>query len=996
LEPGSRLRSRSTPATAIIKLNSPVNCLRISGANGVPVDYFGVVELQVFPATAALNGKNVIIKGILNGRADGSKTYTRNCNISKISVRAIPAVTNVKLNKTKASLDIGKTIQLKVTVTPSKANKDVTWSSDKKSVATVSKNGLVKAVGKGTATITVKSDNGKTAKCKVTVTVPVKTVKLSQTSMTIKKGSTAQLKVTIEPKDASNKKVTWKTSDSKIAKVDKSGKVTAVKEGKATITVTSVNGKKSAKCSVVVSKKNNSDAVYETNNSFNFAQAVSDLISGDDFSAGIASCDDFYSKRLIVKAKTNTIDMSVYKPIKTVIGPDNTYILQFDTISAAKAVYNELGKRSDIIYKEPDQYVSIDILPVSGVVFSRSNLYKSWGVEHIEADQYAASLQGNTARIVVAVVDTGVWNHSFLNGRIMSGGYDFIDNDNDPTDEHNHGTHVAGTIVDCTPLLNIQILPVRVLNSQGRGTDLTVGNGIKYAADKGAQVINLSLGGGVSSYIDDTVDYAVKKGSIVVAAAGNDNGDTSSSSPAHLDSCIVVSAIDSSNNKASFSNYGASVDVAAPGVSVLSCVRGGGYQSLSGTSMATPHVSAVAAMYKLKYPTYSVSQIENLVRTYVMDLGSPGWDKYYGTGVPKLSKAIGVITTPTPTPVPTPTTTLVPTPTATPKPVIIQIATGGLHSLVLLANGDLYACGSNWVGQLGDGTKDHRYLPVFIGTGFTQIAAGFSHSLALKGDSLYAWGSNSSGELGDGTNIDKNTPVYIGSGYTQIAAGSHSLALKGNSLYAWGNNSSGELGDGTNINKNTPVYIGSGYTQIAAGSTHSLALKDSSLYAWGNNDGGHLGDGTNTDKNTPVHIGTGFSQISTGGFHSLALKGSSLYAWGDNTCGQFGDGTNNYNNTPVYIGTGYTQIAAGFSHSLALKGNSLYAWGWNIDGQLGDGTKIDKNIPMFIGTGFTHITAGYSQSLALKGNSLYSWGSSGGGTFSYISVEIPTRITLFD
>jgi uncharacterized protein YjdB len=510
-------------------------------------------------------------------------------------------------------------------------------------VATVSESGLVTAVGKGTATITVKSNNGKKATCKLTVTVPVKSVKLSQTSITIKEGSTAQLKATVEPTNASNKEVTWKSNDSNIAKVNKSGKITAVKEGKATITVTSVSGKKTEMCSVTVSKKDDSGTVIETDDPIQFSQAVTDLVSGDNFAAGVASNDDFYSKRLIIKAKTNTIDMSVYKPTKTIIGPDNVYILQFDSISAAKSASNELAKRSDIIYGEPDLYISINATPASDVIFSRSTSFNSWGVQHIEADQYAASLQGSTARILVAVADTGVWNHSFLNGRIASGGYDYIDNDNDPTDGHGHGTHVAGTIVDCTPGLNIQILPVRVLNNQGNGTSLTVGNGIKYAADKGAHVVNLSLGGvGHSSYEDDAIKYAINNGSVVVVSAGNDNKDTALYCPAHINTCIVVSAIDSYNNKANFSNYGASVDVAAPGVGILSCVIGGGYQLKSGTSMAAPHVSAIAAMFKLRYPSYSVSQIENLVRTYVMDLGSPGWDIYYGTGVPKLSKALSI------------------------------------------------------------------------------------------------------------------------------------------------------------------------------------------------------------------------------------------------------------------------------------------------------------------------------------------------------------------
>ena len=315
------------------------------------------------------------------------------------------------------------------------------------------------------------------------------------------------------------------------------------------------------------------------------------------------------------------------------------------------------------------------------------------------------------------------------------------------------------------------------------------------------------------------------------------------------------------------------------------------------------------------------------------------------------------------------------------KSPVKQIATGDFHSLALLTNGDLYAWGWNSDGQLGDGTYNNKNTPVFIGTGFTQIDAGWGHSLALKGDSLYTWGLN-------------NTSVLQGTGFTQITAGGFNfLALKGSSLYTL------ETGDGIYKNKDTLVFIGTGFTQISAGNSHSLALKGSSLYAWGDNKYGQLGDGTNINKNTPVFIGTGFTKIAAGDGHSLALKGNSLYAWGSNWLGQLGNGTYRDKNTPVFIGTGFTQITAGNLHSLALKGSSLYAWGWNMYGQLGDGSINNRNTPVFIGNGFTQIAAGDRHSLALKGSSLYAWGNNydgqlGDGTNK--DRNVPTRITFFD
>ena len=144
---------------------------------------------------------------------------------------------------------------------------------------------------------------------------------------------------------------------------------------------------------------------------------------------------------------------------------------------------------------------------------------------------------------------------------------------------------------------------------------------------------------------------------------------------------------------------------------------------------------------------------------------------------------------------------------------------------------------------------------------YTAIAGGEGHSLAIKTDgTLWAWGYNNTGQLGDGTKVDKNIPIKIGSGYAMIAAGRfYSLAIKTDgTLWAWGANDTGQLGDGTNVNKNIPVQIGSGYAAIAAGDGHSLAIKtDGTLWAWGFNNAGQLGDGTNVNKIIPVQIGTG-------------------------------------------------------------------------------------------------------------------------------------------
>ena len=301
---------------------------------------------------------------------------------------------------------------------------------------------------------------------------------------------------------------------------------------------------------------------------------------------------------------------------------------------------SSLGGLSDPFgYGEDEDAVFASSVSTSAAAVTTARM--SWGASYIQADQYAAYVKQSTKRTIkVAVVDSGVSAHRMLSGRRLAG-KDFVDNDNDPTDKNGHGTHVAGTIVDCTPGLNVYILPVRVMNASGVGNPSVVGNGIRYAVNKGAKVINLSLGGyGHYKYLEQCISYANKKGVTVVIASGNGSVNTKRVCPAHLSAPIIVAAINKNGKRAFFSNYGKSIDISAPGVGIRSCWKNGGFATADGTSMAAPHISAVAAMYRLMYPSYSPSKIEKQVKNYARDLGSRGNDSYYGRGVPRMASAI--------------------------------------------------------------------------------------------------------------------------------------------------------------------------------------------------------------------------------------------------------------------------------------------------------------------------------------------------------------------
>ena len=189
---------------------------------------------------------------------------------------------------------------------------------------------------------------------------------------------------------------------------------------------------------------------------------------------------------------------------------------------------------------------------------------------------------------------------------------------------------------------NNPIMPVKVLDSSGAGNTYNVSRGIIWAADHGAKVINLSLGNYASSgFLQDAVRYAFDKDVILVAASGNDNT-SQLGYPAAYQEVFAVAATDEFNRKASFSNYGDYIDVAAPGVSIASTYPDNQYAALSGTSMASPHVAALAALIRSAHPELKNTEVMDIMRESAADLGDPGKDTLFGYGEINVSRALSL------------------------------------------------------------------------------------------------------------------------------------------------------------------------------------------------------------------------------------------------------------------------------------------------------------------------------------------------------------------
>ncbi|HII81464.1 MAG TPA: S8 family serine peptidase [Methanosarcina sp.] len=284
--------------------------------------------------------------------------------------------------------------------------------------------------------------------------------------------------------------------------------------------------------------------------------------------------------------------------------------------------------------------------------------------------------------VIVAVLDTGVAYEDYsiyrkapdLANTNFILGYDFVNNDAHPNDDNSHGTHVAGTIAQSTNnnygvagvAYSCSIMPVKVLNKQGSGTLQQLVDGIYFATNNGAKVISMSLGYPPGYYpgkaLDDALNYAYSNGVTVVAASGNNEAGTVSY-PAAYEKCIAVGATRYDGSRSNYSNYGDALDVMAPGGDTSLDQNGDGYRDgilqntfdpntknpkdfgfwfFQGTSMATPHISGVAALLIAKGAN-GPEEVMAAIQNTATDLGTSGWDQYYGYGLINAKAALDSI-----------------------------------------------------------------------------------------------------------------------------------------------------------------------------------------------------------------------------------------------------------------------------------------------------------------------------------------------------------------
>ena len=350
------------------------------------------------------------------------------------------------------------------------------------------------------------------------------------------------------------------------------------------------------------------------------------------------------AERLLVKPKRHLSEEAVQATFaahgatqRHALHPLNVRVLHVPEGRLA-GVLEALRNNPEIEFVEPDEVVAPATVP-NDTYYS-----KEWHLPIISAPA-AWDLTTGSSSVIIAILDTGVdGTHPELAAKMLPG-WNFYDNNSDTRDVYGHGTAVAGTAAAtsnngsgvASVAWGCKLLPIRITDVDGYATYSTIANGLTYAADHGARVANVSFRASESSTVASAAQYFQSKGGVVTVAAGNESTFISAADNPYV---LTVSATDSSDAIASFSNTGNIIDLAAPGVSLYTTTRGGSYGLATGTSFAAPTVAGAAALVISANPALSGAQVQDLLKQSADDLGVPGHDTSYGYGRLNVYKAV--------------------------------------------------------------------------------------------------------------------------------------------------------------------------------------------------------------------------------------------------------------------------------------------------------------------------------------------------------------------
>lgn len=336
---------------------------------------------------------------------------------------------------------------------------------------------------------------------------------------------------------------------------------------------------------------------------------------------------DFSTKRLLLHTTQELTDDSA---IEIEGGYSGFYVLEYETEKDAKKAYEAYCKMDATKAVQPD--AKAELLETD----ETEHTFLSWGAQETGIDEVYYFLQDSFTelpQVRVAVLDTGIdTDLAIFEDRILPGGKNYCSKKKTPEDDNGHGTSVASIIVNQTPP-NVKILSLKVMDSKGEGFDSDIVMAMLYALEHDVDMINMSIGGdGEKEIYKNVLAIAKRRGVAVIAAAGNESQNVEACTPANIESTVAVSAVNKSKKLCRFSNYGSTIDFAAPGEGIQVITMGGNSKYINGTSFATPHVTAAFALMKSLNKDWTDEDIYKILKEHVTDLGAEGWDKQFGYG----------------------------------------------------------------------------------------------------------------------------------------------------------------------------------------------------------------------------------------------------------------------------------------------------------------------------------------------------------------------------
>lgn len=861
-----------------------------------PSNARGKIKWKSSNSRVATVSKNGVVTGKRKGKAKITVTVKGKSAKVKASctVKVVKPPKKVKLNRKSIKLNRGKSFRLKAKIKPKSAYKKLSWSTSNSGVATVSSKGKVKAVGKGSAVITAKAINGKKAKCKVKVGVPVKSVSISSKSVIKYRGDSFRLTAAVNPSDADGRKISWSSSNSKVASVS-GGKVSCLKGGTAKITASVANGK-SATCTV---------KVREIPSSVKLDKSTLNLVLGSKYTLNATVLpSDAYNKK-ITWSSDNTYSAKVSKGGVVTALETGSANITAETYNGKKAVCKvnvvpptatslSIPDEEAVAGKEETIYISRQPYGAEEEIVSATSSnpdvleIKGTGRNSIEVMAYKAG-----TAVVTATLSNGVTGQCTVTAKLPKA--DWIDIENgdkevhislgeskklsytqspqfadDPVeweiDEHLRYSKEDVISVDSNGVVTGLRYGIAYVNVKIIGTNKS--DSIEVCVDRpDAREINLNTQSLTLNRLENVeLTYTLApEDSVDSLTWSSDNPDVASVrmwSPvitAKSEGTAVITGKTSNGVEAS-----CVVTVVVPKAEklILDCETG--VMRLGDTALLNYSFDPIGAQDKVSFESSDSS---------VVSVGSDG-------KLTAKSEGKAVVTARAESGASDSAEIWV-------KEEPVSTLRGGTGDVAYLdESGNLYMWGRNYSGQLGDGTTDVRSKPYKVMENVRQVACGdsntskcFTAAVTNSGD-LYMWGDNSSGQFGDGTEESSLTPKKIMSGVKLVDCNYDTTAVitEDGELMFFGD--SGGLtfykDEIENIGKIKSVSLGWAYVAVVN--------EDNELYTWGYNGSGKLGRENNSRTNYhPTKVMDNVAKVIADYSRTIAITtDGSLYGCGDN------------------------------------------------------------------------------------------------------------------